>query len=312
MARFRMSPTDRLISDVRANKDDVSTVDFSGQAVFQMKSTVKIRELCEAMTGNTSVTELKLKNCAVNDEGCQIIGAMLEENTSITYLDLAQNSAIKEAGVCSLARSLKKNENVLQLDLMGMAHLGKSEKILRAFIDMYDANITLKKVIWRLDHPLAHTVARLVTRNNSIHRRKSQNKPYLDLLPDSMKNLDGSARQSSLGRAEELVAAAAFQELMVAKQPNFSEEPKSAAEIDPIDECRPIVSSMLCEKPKCIEEPLAGEQPAPAPAAHLETVADIEAPIVEAPISVREQTTSAAEEAPDNSECEVTGDVIAN
>jgi hypothetical protein len=98
MARFRMSPTDRLISDVKANKDDVSTVDFSGQAVFQMKSTVKIRELCEAMTGNTSVTELKLKNCAVNDEGCQIIGAMLEENTSITYLDLAQNSAIKEVG----------------------------------------------------------------------------------------------------------------------------------------------------------------------------------------------------------------------
>jgi hypothetical protein len=101
MARFRMSPTDRLISDVKANKG-VSILDLSGQAVFQMKSTEKIRELCEALTGNTSVTELKLKNCAVNDEGCQIIGAMLEENSTITNLDIAQNIAIKE--VCASAK----------------------------------------------------------------------------------------------------------------------------------------------------------------------------------------------------------------
>jgi hypothetical protein len=31
-------------------------------------------------------------------------------------------------------------------------------------------------------------VARLVTRNNSIHRRKTQNKPFDDLLPDSLKS----------------------------------------------------------------------------------------------------------------------------
>ena len=140
---------------------------------------------------------------------------MLLPNIFADYLLKAETtspSRIVQAGVCSLAGSLKKNGTLLQLDLMGMSHLGKSEKVLRAFIDMYDANITLKKVIWRLDHPLAHTVARLVTRNNSIHRRKYQNKPYFDLLPDCMKKSDGSACHSSLGRAEEMVTAAAVVE----------------------------------------------------------------------------------------------------
>lgn len=173
MARFRMSPTDRLIADVKANKPSVTLVDLSGQAVFQMKSTEKVQQLCEAIRGNTSVTELKLKDCAINDEGCTVLGTMLETNESITNIDLSQNMAIKEVsftkfisekiypyqknlkvwlwilgqdGICALAKSLKKNETLLQMDLMGMAHLGKSEKVLSTFIDMYDANITLKKV----------------------------------------------------------------------------------------------------------------------------------------------------------------------
>ena len=96
MARFRMSPTDRLIADVKANEPSVKIVDLSGQAVFQMKSTEKVQLLCEAFRGNTSVTELKLKDCAINDEGCTIIGTMLETNESITNIDLSQNMAIKE------------------------------------------------------------------------------------------------------------------------------------------------------------------------------------------------------------------------
>ena len=96
MARFRMSPTDRLIADVKANKPSVTLVDLSGQAVFQMKSTEKVQQLCEAIRGNTSVTELKLKDCAINDEGCTVLGTMLETNESITNIDLSQNMAIKE------------------------------------------------------------------------------------------------------------------------------------------------------------------------------------------------------------------------
>lgn len=125
-----------------------------------------------------------------------------------------------------------------------MAHLGKSEKVLASFIDMYDANITLKKVIWRLDHPLAHTVARLVTRNNSIHRRKSQNKPFDDLLPDCMKN-----RSSTLGRGAEMVAAAAAAEAPAPE--TLAAEAPAAAE-----------ALAAAEAPAAAEGPAATETPA--------------------------------------------------
>ena len=235
---------------------------------------------------------------------------MLLPNIFADYLLKAETtspSRIVQAGVCSLAGSLKKNGTLLQLDLMGMSHLGKSEKVLRAFIDMYDANITLKKVIWRLDHPLAHTVARLVTRNNSIHRRKYQNKPYFDLLPDCMKKTDGSACHSSLGRAEEMVTAAAAveEELKVAKEPRSSEQPKSAVVPDLIyDEPSPIADSVTCEELKSAAGPLALP-------AQLGTAADLEDPIVEVPAPISEQTTSVASESPVAGGCPFTVDVIA-
>ena len=70
---------------------------------------------------------------------------------------------------------------------MGMPKLGMSERVLTAFIDMYATNFHLKKITWRLDHRLANTLARLVTRNNSIHRRIDQGKTFDDLLPDALR-----------------------------------------------------------------------------------------------------------------------------
>ena len=75
----------------------------------------------------------------------------------------------------------------MQIDLMGMPKLGMSERVLTAFIDMYATNFHLKKITWRLDHRLANTLARLVTRNNSIHRRIDQGKTFDDLLPDALR-----------------------------------------------------------------------------------------------------------------------------
>ena len=43
------------------------------------------------------------------------------------------------------------------------------------------------QVIWRLDHPLANTLARNVTRNTSIARCAGQGKEFETLLPDNLK-----------------------------------------------------------------------------------------------------------------------------
>ena len=39
-----------------------------------------------------------------------------------------------------------------------------------------------------MDHPLAHTLARLVTRNTSIARCAAQGKEFDTLLPDALKH----------------------------------------------------------------------------------------------------------------------------
>jgi len=159
---------------------------MGGSAIFQMKAEEKTAEFCTAMLGNTAVTCLKMKNCNINDTCATLLGEMLANNTSITEADLSSN-AFKEDGGIAIANGLAQNVALRQLDLMSIPALGRSERVLRAFINMYDSNLTLKKVIWRLEHPLANTLAKLMTRNNSIDRRIQQSKGFDDLLPDHLK-----------------------------------------------------------------------------------------------------------------------------
>lgn len=103
MARFRQPSVTQIIAKVGANEGNLDTIDFSSQAVFQMKSTEKTQELCGALQANTTVKVVKLKDCAIDDAGAAMIGEMLAKNASITELDLSNNTAIKEVCVCRWA-----------------------------------------------------------------------------------------------------------------------------------------------------------------------------------------------------------------
>jgi len=183
-----MPTVSSVIEQIAGNDAKVTSVDFSGQATFQMKPGEKVQQLCDALAGNTTVASLKLKNCSLGNEEAVRLGTMLASNHTITELDLSDNPALKEDGAIAIANGLKTNRTLIELNLMGMPLLGKSEKVLRAFVDLHTENVTLRKTVWRLDHPLANTLAKLVTRNNSIHRRKSQGKLFEDLLPEGMRS----------------------------------------------------------------------------------------------------------------------------
>ncbi len=185
---FRKSVTE-MTALVRVNDPDMQVVDFSGQASVQMKSDEKISELCDAIGESSPVTTLLLKDCNIGPVGAAALGSMLADNTSITTIDLSANKALGEEGAVALAEGLANNTAVTELNLMGLLGAAvKSELVCSAFIKMYETNLSLKKIIWRLDHPLAHQLARLATRNNSIARRISQDKPFADLLPDALKD----------------------------------------------------------------------------------------------------------------------------
>lgn len=177
-----------LIERIAADDSELLGVDFSKQAVFQMKPDEKMDELCNALESNNTVRTLILRECGLGDTAVARLGSFLSTNSNIQYLDLGSNP-LKEDGAIALANGLASNASVQQVDLMNMPHLGKSERVLSAFVSMYETNLTLKKIVWRLDHPLANTLARLMTRNNSIDRRKSQGKSFDDLLPDALRDV---------------------------------------------------------------------------------------------------------------------------
>ena len=82
------------------------------------------------------------------DNAGKFLGAMLSGNSTVEEIDLSENMALKEPGAILLVQGLATNTALRKLDLMGV--VGKpairSERFLQACIDMFQTNMTLKKV----------------------------------------------------------------------------------------------------------------------------------------------------------------------
>ena len=137
-----------------------------------------------------------------------------------------------------LANGLATNTTLLKLDLLNVIAKPaiRSERFLKACIDAFQTNLTLKKIVWRLDHPLANTLARCITRNNSIARSVEQGKPFEQLLPDPLRGtglvvLGASAAtgQPSAVEARAGAAAAAVVPVEAAASTAAAEESASTA-----------------------------------------------------------------------------------
>lgn len=69
-----LPPTPNLsgtsITSIGNDDSSLTTVDFTGDSIFQMKSDAKTKDLCTALRNNHFVTTLKLKNCEVRVREC--------------------------------------------------------------------------------------------------------------------------------------------------------------------------------------------------------------------------------------------------
>lgn len=170
-------------------------------------------------------------------------------------------------GAVALANGIASNKTLREMNLMNMLMLGKSERVLRAFIDMYETNITLKKIIWRLDHPLANTLARLMTRNNTIDRRIKQGKSYAELLPDKLRGTaEATAATTPIPEeAEDKPAPAQPTEPEVKQEEAPPVEQPPAPEPEAVEEAPKEEAQAPPEEPKPEEEPVpTPEETAPA------------------------------------------------
>lgn len=188
--------TTELIQKVADNDPSLTTIDISNNAAFQIKAEEYTTQLSNALKKNKYVKELRLENCGLGDREGILLGEALAENTSLVLLDLCKNKINNEGG-SALARGLTHNKSLVTLDLMSMAKTRWGDQCLECFISMFEHNITLLKINWRLESRKSFALNKMLTRNNEIERRKKSGMPYQDCLPTSLKTASNGAASVS-------------------------------------------------------------------------------------------------------------------
>jgi hypothetical protein len=79
---------------------------------------------------------------------------------------------------------------LIQLNILNQKNQPKTafgDATLHAIGDMFDTNITLLKIIWRLESRQSFTLNKKMVRNNDIDRRIKAGKEYGDIMPEKAK-----------------------------------------------------------------------------------------------------------------------------
>jgi NAD(P)-dependent dehydrogenase (short-subunit alcohol dehydrogenase family) len=186
---------------LRENDPTFLQCDLSSNAVLQAKGSSLIPALCEALAQNTCCRELILMGCGIDDITCNPLATALRSNTTLTLLNLEDNR-INNAGAQALARALEANTALVELNLLKQK--GRfGDATLEAYLSMFEVNITLLKIVWRLDSRQSFQLTKKLTRNQEIARRRQQGLDYSHLLP--ARASDGAETK---GMAPQPVAAA--------------------------------------------------------------------------------------------------------
>merc|ERR1711870_14991 len=90
-------------------------------------------------------------------------------------------------GACLIADALVVNKGLRTLNLMQQTTANFGEETLEKYITMFNDNITLTKIQWRLTSRKSFMLNKLQTRNVEIKKRKDKGEDYNAYLPDHMK-----------------------------------------------------------------------------------------------------------------------------
>ena len=179
------------IERLAANDPTLKNCDLSKNAVLQMKGPELIPQLAVALASNTHCMELNLADCNITDQTVAPLGEALAKNKGLVNLTLSDNKIGNDGGA-SLASGIASNQTLMQLDLFGQKGTKFGDATLHAFTTMFDKNITLLKIVWRLESRQSFRLTKMLTRNNEIDRRIKDRRDYGDLLPDGVTPLSAA------------------------------------------------------------------------------------------------------------------------
>lgn len=185
-ANFGQPTVASIVKQLEAKQSE--RLDLTNNATFQMKPAESMAVLADALKANKVVKVLVLRQCKLNDAAASELGSLLAENQVIEELDLEHNN-ISSSGAMAIAEGLGKNCGVRQLNMLHQQGAGAfGEVCLERYQEMLGTNVTLTKIMWRLESRKSFALTKLVTRNVEIWRRVAAGRgDYVDILPDHLR-----------------------------------------------------------------------------------------------------------------------------
>eukprot|EP01129_Flabellula_baltica_P016363 TRINITY_DN8681_c0_g1_i1.p1 TRINITY_DN8681_c0_g1~~TRINITY_DN8681_c0_g1_i1.p1 ORF type:complete len:200 (-),score=55.54 TRINITY_DN8681_c0_g1_i1:67-666(-) len=171
------------VQRIEENDPTLTTANFSANSIYQMKVGPYTERIAAALSNNTHLTSLNLSDLNIRDQQIPAIADALRVNTTLTQLDLSKNKFGND-GLIALAHALRENKTLLDINLIGQAKTF-GEGALVEIAEMFDDNITLTNISWRLQSRISFRINTFITRNNEIVRRKESGLDFNDLLPDN-------------------------------------------------------------------------------------------------------------------------------
>ena len=163
-----MTPS-KGVAAVEENDPSMTVLNMNGNVSFVMKHREYCERLGSAIAKNTHLKELRLSNCEIDSVSAKFLAQGLAVNKSIRVVDLSKNK-ISNEGSSEIAEALKKNATINELNLLGQPH-AFGESCLEVWLNMLtDYNISLRKIIWRLDSRKSFPINKLIVRNNTIRK----------------------------------------------------------------------------------------------------------------------------------------------
>ena len=139
-------------------------------------------QCAKALESNTACTDLNLSACNIDDAGVAALAKGLSANSGLQTLNLEGNT-IKDGGAQELAKAIASNSHLSTLNLLNQKGSRFGDSTLGEFLTMFETNVTLLKIVWRLESRQSFRLTKMLTRNNDIARRIKEGREYADLLP---------------------------------------------------------------------------------------------------------------------------------
>mmetsp|Transcript_16638 Transcript_16638/g.29123 ORF Transcript_16638/g.29123 Transcript_16638/m.29123 type:complete len:261 (-) Transcript_16638:134-916(-) len=203
--RFGQKTAKQTIEQVANNDKSLESLDLTKNASFCMKSVENCIALANALKANTVIKSLVLKECEVVDEGIAALAEALTENHTIEELDVSANK-ITTRGAIALAEGMAKNRGVKTLNMINQSQKVMGEEALERFIAVFESNLTLTKLMWKVDSRRTWELSKLFTRNVEIKRRLAGGAAIEDLLPAKLRGQGISSLVSAVPTAAKQAA----------------------------------------------------------------------------------------------------------